>query len=98
VKEFDRAESLRTLREIPMDLIEWNVRNSVRVDVPVDPMLDRQGKRQALVVLPYDELGMTKWNGNPFRLDDGAEGKREDDGAFFLLPYWMGRYHRLIDE
>jgi hypothetical protein len=98
VKEFDRAESLRSLREIPIDLIEWNVKNSVRADVPVDPLPDRQGRRQALVVLPYDELGMTKWNGNPFRLDDGAEGKREDDGAFFLLPYWMGRYHRLIDE
>jgi hypothetical protein len=98
VREFDRAESLRTLHEIPMDLIEWNVKNSVRVDVPIDPMPDRQGQRQALVVLPYDELAMTKWNGNPFRLDDGADGKREDDGAYFLLPYWMGRYHRLIDE
>jgi hypothetical protein len=98
VKEFDRAESLRTLHEIPMETIEWSVKNSVRVDVPIDPIPDRQGRRQALVVLPYDELGMTKWNGNPFRLDDGADGKREDDGAYFLLPYWMGRYHRLIDE
>jgi hypothetical protein len=98
VKEFDRAESVRTLREIPIELIEWNVKNSVRLDVPIDPLPDRQGRRQALVVLPYDELGMTKWNGNPFRLDDGADGKREDDGAYFLLPYWMGRYHRLIDE
>jgi hypothetical protein len=98
VKEFDRAESLRTLHEIPMDLIEWNVKNSVRADVPLDPVLDRQGRRQAFVVLPYDELAMTKWNGNPFRLDGGADGKREDDGAYFLLPYWMGRYHRLIDE
>jgi hypothetical protein len=98
VKELDRAESLRTLHEIPMDQIEWNVKNSVRIDVPLDPIPDRQGRRQALVVLPYDELAMTKWNGNPFRLDGGADGKREDDGAYFLLPYWMGRYHRLIDE
>lgn len=98
VKEFDRAESLRTLHEIPMDLIEWNVKNSVRADLPLDPLADRQGRHQALVVLPYDELAMTKWNGNPFRLDGGADGKREDDGAYFLLPYWMGRYHRLIDE
>ena len=78
-----------------METIEWSVKNSVRIDVPIDPMPDRQGRRQALVVLPYDELGMTKWNGNPFRLDDGADGKREDDGAYFLLPYWMGRYHRV---
>jgi hypothetical protein len=97
-KEFDRAESLRTLREIPMDQIEWNVRNSIRADVPIDPMADRQGRHQALVVLPYDELPMTKWNGNPFNLDGGVDGKREDDGAYFLLPYWMGRYHKLIDQ
>ena len=51
------------------------------------PSPDRQGRRQALVVLPYDELGMTKWNGNPFRLDDGADGKREDDGVISLLLY-----------
>jgi hypothetical protein len=98
LKEYDRAESLRTLHEIPMETIEWNVKNSVRIDVPIDPIVDRQGRHQALVVLPYDELGMKKWNGNPFRLDDGVDGKREDDGAYFLLPYWMGRYHRLIDE
>jgi hypothetical protein len=97
-KEFDRAQSLRTLHEIPIETIEWSVKNSVRVDVPIDPVADRQGRHQALVVLPYDELAMTKWNGNPFRLDDGQDGKREDDGAYFLLPYWMGRYHRLIDE
>jgi hypothetical protein len=98
VKEFDRAESLRTLHEIPMETIEWNMKNSNRLDVPIDPFPDRQGRRQALVVLPYDELAMTKWNANPFRLDGGSDGQREDDGAYFLLPYWMGRYHRLIDE
>jgi hypothetical protein len=97
-KEFDRAESLRTLREIPMELVEWSVRNSHRLDVPVDPLADRFGQRQGLVVLPYDELPMSKWNGNPYNLDGGAGGTREDDGGYFLLPYWMGRYHQLIGE
>jgi hypothetical protein len=96
-KEFDRTESIRTLREIPMDLIQWSVRNSHRQDVPVDPMVDRQKRRQALIVLPYDELPMSKWNGNPFNLDGGNGGRSEDDGAYFLLPYWMGRYHKLIE-
>ena len=96
-REFDRAESLRTLREIPMDTVQWTVRNSHRVDVPVDPMADRFQRRQALVVLPYDELPMSKWNGNPYNLDGGNGGRSEDDGGYFLLPYWMGRYHKLID-
>ena len=94
--EFDGAESLRTLQEIPMDQIQWTVRNSHRLDVPVDPMVDRQKRRQALIVLPYDELPMSKWNGNPYNLDGGNGGRSEDDGAYFLLPYWMGRYHQLL--
>ena len=97
-REFDRDESIRTLQQIPMDAIRWSVRNSHRLDVPVDPMSDRFGRRQALVVLPYDELPMWKWNGNPYTLDDGNGGRSEDDGAYFLLPYWMGRFHKLIDE
>jgi hypothetical protein len=97
-REFDREESIRTLQAIPMDTIRWSVRNSHRLDVPIDPMSDRFGKRQALSVLPYDELPMWKWNGNPYRLDGGDGGRSEDDGAYFLLPYWMGRYYKFIDE
>jgi hypothetical protein len=97
-REFDRAESLRTLQEIPMDTIGWTVSNSLRQDVPIDPMSDRFARRQALIVLPYDELPMSKWNGNPYALDGGNGGSTEDDGAYFLLPYWMGRYHKLFDE
>ena len=96
--DYDRDASIRTLREIPMDTVEWSVRNSHRLDVPVDPMSDRFKRRQALIVLPYDELPMTKWNGNPYALDGGKDGRGEDDGAYFLLPYWMGRYHRLLPE
>ncbi len=92
------ADSLRTLREIPVDQIQWTVRNSRRKDVPFDPQADRFKRPQALVVLPYDELPMWKWNGNPYNLDGGSDGRREDDGAYFLLPYWMGRYHQLIVE
>lgn len=97
-REFDRAESIRTLQEIPMDLVEWDVRNSHRRDVPLDPSADRFQRTQARVVLPYDELPIMKWNGNPYRVDGGNGGRTEDDGAYFLLPYWMARYHRLLND
>ena len=84
--EFDRAEALRTLHEMPVDQIQWSVKNSNRKDVPVDPMADRFQHAQALIVLPYDELPMWKWNGNPYLLDGGFGGRSEDDGAAFLLP------------
>ena len=97
-KDYDREESIRTLREIPMDLISWTMTNSHRNDVMRDPAADRFSRAQALVVLPYDELPIMKWNGNPYRMDGGDGGRSEDDGAYFLLPYWMGRFHKLIDE
>ena len=96
--DFDRDATVRTLQAIPMDLIAWTVKNSDRQDVPVDPMSDRFKRRQGLMVLPHDELPMLKWNGNPYTLDGGNGGRSEDDGAYFLLPYWMGRYHELLRE
>ena len=46
-----------------------------------------------------DERQIMRWNGNPYELDGGsANGGSEDDGSAWLLPYWMGRYHRLIAE
>jgi len=97
-EEFRLDEAIVTLQQIPMDLVKWTVVNSHRLDVPVNPGSDRFRRLQSLVVLPYDELPVMKWNGNPYRLDGGNGGKSEDDGAFFLLPYWMGRFHGYITE
>jgi hypothetical protein len=94
--EFDLDEAVSTLQEIPMDQISWSVTNSDRLDVPTDTMNDRFDRAQALIVLPYDELPVSRWNGNPYRLDGGDGGRSEGDGVYFLLPYWMGRYHKLI--
>jgi hypothetical protein len=37
-----------------------------------------------------------RWNANPFVVDGGKGGRSEDDGAAYLLPYWLGRYHKFI--
>ena len=86
----------RTLYRIPMDLIKWSVNNSHRRDVQIDSSSERHNRVQTTRLLPPDERRVMKWNGNPFQLDDQANGRGEDDGAFFLLPYWMGRYHRFL--
>ena len=49
------------------------------------------------VVLPVSERRVMRWNGDPYTLDGGSDGRDRDDGGAILLPYWMGRYHRLID-
>ena len=84
--------AVRTLVRIPMDLVSWTVTNSDRRDIEWDSGLDRFQKRQARTLLPPDERPVMKWNGNPFIVDGGNGGRSEDDGSFYLLPYWMGRY------
>lgn len=86
------ADAAHTLYRMPMDTIEWTVKNSHRKDVAMDKDVDRANSRQATTLLACDELPVHKWNSNPFAVDGGNDGRSEDDGAAFLLPYWMGRY------
>lgn len=92
----DIDKAIRTLREIPCDLLNWPVRNSHRRDVTIDAHRGRKGEVQSTHVLPYDELPMSKWNGNPYSLDSRTNGASEDDGTYYILPYWMGRYYGYI--
>jgi hypothetical protein len=94
----DMAGALWTLYRIPMDLVNWTVSNSWRKDIQWDPKIDRFKKKQALTLLPADERPVMKWNGNPFIVDGGGAGRSEDDGGFFLLPYWLGRYHGFLKD
>ena len=92
----DLPGAVRTLYRLPMDTIQWSVRNSQRQDLIWVSSPDRHGRREALTLLPPDERPVMKWNGNPFVVDGGGGGNGEDDGAAFLLPYWLGRYHQFI--
>jgi hypothetical protein len=95
-KPVDLEAAARTLYRIPMDLTKWSVKNSHRRDVPLDTFPERHNRIQTTRLLPPDERRVMKWNSNPFQLDDQSNGRGEDDGAFFLLPYWLGRYHGFL--
>jgi hypothetical protein len=85
---------VEALREIPLDFILWKNQNSHRADLNV-----AQGKRRELrsaKPLPWTERVIHKWDHNPFFLDAGND-MTEGDQTVWLLPYGMGRYHRLID-
>lgn len=97
-KPCDVEAAVQTLQEWPWDLRNWECRNSHRLDIVLDTSKGLREPQSAQIV-PYSEREVMRWNGNPYRLDGGDPlGRREDDGTAFLLPYWMGRYHRLIEE
>ena len=90
------ADAVRTLREWPEDWREWLVDNSHRKDVEIDPEFDRHGDEQFTTVLPYDEIRTMKWNGNPYAVKDGGDGRAVQAPWPWLLPYWMMRYYGII--
>jgi hypothetical protein len=92
----DLSASVWTLYRFSMDMIKWSVRNSQRQDIEWAAGSDRHGHREATNLLPPDERPVMRWNSNPFVIDGGNDGRGEDDGAAFLLPYWMGRYEKLL--
>jgi hypothetical protein len=94
----DIAAAVENLREIPTDRRTWAVKNSHRADVTISSLPNRFGRPVLTRVLPADERCFEKWNADPYVPDDGGDGRVEDDGAAYLLPYWMGRFHGFIEE
>ncbi|MBV5315996.1 MAG: hypothetical protein JZU47_22040 [Prolixibacteraceae bacterium] len=97
-KDCDLRYALEELQLIPMDMISWKMENSHRWDLPQNPLLGRFRGIQSVKPIPTPEGGISKWNTNPHQYDTGDNGSTEDDGAYFLLPYWMGRYHGYFVE
>ena len=98
-------EAADTLKRFPMNLVQWSLKNSHRIDLlPIPSVLGipdhplRKGYRTNGRVLPIDERFVEHWNHDPWQLDYGGNGRNEADGAAFLLPYYMGLYHGFIIE
>ncbi|HOT51797.1 MAG TPA: hypothetical protein PLI07_12520, partial [Candidatus Hydrogenedentes bacterium] len=94
----DIEGAVENLRQIPADRRHWDMMNSHRADVSFSPLPNRFGQQVLTRVLPADEREFAKWNADPYIPDYPGDGRHEDDGAAYLLPYWMGRYHGFIEE
>lgn len=94
----DIKSAVLNLQQIPTDRRQWKMVNSNRKDIIWSPYKSRFDRDQLLNVLPADERNWGKWNINPYYPDGGRDGRYEDDGASWLLAYWMGRYHGFISD
>lgn len=92
-KNIDSEESAWWLREFPIDLIDWKIDNSKRMDLTkIEPNFRSQTYSE---VLPPDERVLSLHNG-AYRNDGGSAGKREYSPYIYLMPYWAGRYVEAI--
>jgi hypothetical protein len=94
----DLQGAVENLRQLPTDRRQWVINNSDRADVQLAPMVNQLDKPILTRVLPADERTFAKWNADPYEASSGGDPRIEDDGAAYLLPYWMGRYHGFISE
>ena len=49
-----------------------------------------------LRLLPPNQRRLNKWDGNPYKVSRGSGGLSESSSVHGLLPYWMGRYYKII--
>jgi hypothetical protein len=92
--EFDLDESIWTLKEWPLDMIQYEVKNSHRKDI-TKVKKDFWGQ-MTKEILPPDERPELKHNRNLFKLDGTDRHSELSAGDTFLLPYWMGRFLGVI--
>lgn len=100
--DFPLDNAVESLVLYPLDRFDWALSNSHRLDIVLlRAQQERRGVRGHLLdgrVLPIDERFVNHWNHDPWRLDHGGQGRYLADGASFLLPYYFGLYHGLIEE
>lgn len=96
--EFGLKDAIWYLQEHPLDLIQWDIKNSHRNDIQL--LKPNFRKQQIKKVLPPDERPVQRHNANMFNLDrTGSNGSSElSAGDIWLLPYWLGRYLEVIKE
>jgi hypothetical protein len=95
-EEFDLNESIWTLKEWPLDMIEYEVKNGHRKDIEF--VVKNFWGQTTTEVLPPDERSELKHNRSWFKLDAGDRNSELSAGDTFLLPYWMGRYLGVISK
>ena len=104
--DFWLEDAIATLKDFPLDRVDWGHKNSHRKDIirlpawlstePFDPHDGRRGYRVNGKVLPVSERYFSHWNHDPWRLDYSGKGRILGSGTVFLLPYYMGLLHGFI--
>lgn len=93
-KKVELPSSIEFLRDTPLDLVSWTIDHTKREDVHLvhTPVLD---DLQVNELPPASIRTAVRWDKNPWAAVDGYPDM-EREPVFWLLPYWMGRYLKMI--
>ncbi len=95
-KKVELSASVTFLRDTPLDLVNWGVDHTKREDVKMVrlPVMD---DLQVSQLPPASIRATVRWDKNPWAAVNG-QTNMEREPVFWLLPYWMGRYLKMIEE
>ena len=93
-KKTDLASSVEFLIDAPLDLVDWDIDHTKREDVKIthSPVLDDWEVDQ---LPPATIRAAVRWDRNPWGAVSGAPNT-EREPVFWLYPYWMGKYLKMI--
>jgi hypothetical protein len=93
-KKLELQSSIDFLIDAPLDLVDWNIDHTKREDVKLvhAPVLD---DLQVDQLPPASIRATVRWDRNPWDAVSGAPNT-EREPVFWLYPYWMGRYLKMI--
>jgi hypothetical protein len=93
-KKTELQSSIDFLIDTPLDLVSWTIDHTKREDVQIvhTPVLDEWQVNE----LPEPSIRATvRWDNNPWSAV-GGQPEYEKEPVFWLYPYWLGRYLKMI--
>jgi hypothetical protein len=87
--------SIDFLVDTPLDLVDWAIDHTKREDVRIvhRPVLN---ELQVSELQPANIRNTVRWDNNPWAARGGSPAT-EKEPVFWLYPYWMGRYLKMIE-
>jgi hypothetical protein len=94
-RKTELKNSVNFLVDTPLDLVDWPIDHRKREDVQVvrNPVLEDE---QVSELQPAGIRLTVRWDKNPWTIA-GGDPHTEREPVFWLLPYWMGRYLKMIE-
>ncbi len=93
-KKVELKNSVDFLTDTPLDLVCWNVDHTKREDVHIVHSPDLS-EFQIDELPPASIRATVRWDSNPWLAVNGNP-EIEREPVFWLLPYWLGRYLKMI--
>jgi len=99
-------DSAATLKDFPLDRLNWAQQNNHRLDIvslpqqagtDPDKAVRQRGHRINGKVLSVAERHFNHWNTDPWTLNYGGGGTTLGNGTVYLLPYYMGLYYGYVE-